>query len=99
MRFMLIAMRDSLKNIWDHGRKWFPLARKSVSTSKNKFNSKNSSLMTSVFASRKNYSNKVTCSTREKNPSPIAGMKGSFKNTFPLDRKKKLSPAVVPKNI
>ena len=44
--------------------------------------------MTSVFTSRKNLSNEVTCSTREKNPSPIAGMKGSFTNTFPLDRKK-----------
>ena len=47
-----------------------------------------SPLMRSVFASRKNLSNKVTCSTIEKNSSPIAGMKGSFKNTFPLDRKK-----------
>ena len=44
--------------------------------------------MTSVFASRKNLSNKVTCSTREKNSSPIAGMKGSITNTYPLDRKK-----------
>ena len=44
--------------------------------------------MTSVFASRKSLSNKVTWSTREKNLSPIAGMRSSFKNTFPLDRKK-----------
>ena len=44
--------------------------------------------MTSVFASRKDLSNKVTCSTREKNLSPIAGMKGSFKNKFSPDRKK-----------
>ena len=58
-----------------------------------------SQLMMSVFDSRKTLSNKVTCSTREKNPSPIAGMKGSFTNTFPLDRKKKFSLAVVPKNI
>ena len=44
--------------------------------------------MTSVFASRKNLSNKVTYSTREKIHSPIAGMKGSFTDTSPLDRKK-----------
>ena len=44
--------------------------------------------MTSFFASKKNLSNKVTYSTKEKNPSPLAGMKGSFKNTFLLDRKK-----------
>ena len=31
------AMKDSFKNIGDNGRKWFPLARKSVSTCKNKF--------------------------------------------------------------
>ena len=34
--FPLIGMKDSLKNIWDNGKKLFPLARKSVSTSKNK---------------------------------------------------------------
>ena len=44
-------------------------------------------LMT-VSASRKKLSSKVTVSIREKNPSPIAGMKDSFKNTFPLDRKR-----------
>ena len=44
-------------------------------------------LMT-VSASRKKLSSKVTVSIREKNPSPIAGMKDSFKNTFPLGRKK-----------
>ena len=43
--------------------------------------------MTSVFASRKNLSNKVTYSTREKSFSN-SRMKVSFKNTFPLDRKK-----------
>ena len=41
-----------------------------------------------VSASRKNLSSKVTVSIREKNPSPIAGIKDSFKNTFSLDRKK-----------
>ena len=41
-----------------------------------------------VFDSRKKLSNKVTGSNRGKNPSPIAAMKGSFKNTFALDRKK-----------
>ena len=41
-----------------------------------------------VSASRKKLSSKVTVSIREKNPSPIAGMKDSFKITFPLDRKK-----------
>ena len=44
-------------------------------------------LMT-VSASRKKLSSKVTVSIREKNPSPIAGMKDSFKNTFPRDRKR-----------
>ena len=41
-----------------------------------------------VCASRKKLSSKVTVFIREKNPSPIAGMKNSFKNTFPLDRKR-----------
>ena len=45
------------------------------------------SLMT-VTASRKRLSSKVTFSIRQKHPSPIAGMKDSFKNTFLLDRKK-----------
>ena len=55
--------------------------------------------MTPVFASRKNLSNKLTCFTRKKSPSSIAGMKCSFTNAFMPDKKKKLSPAVVPKNI
>ena len=42
----------------------------------------------SVCTSRKKLSGKVTVSTRQKNPSPIAGMKDWFKNAFPLDRKK-----------
>ena len=33
--FSLSGMKNSLKNIWDNGRKWFPLPRKWVSTSKN----------------------------------------------------------------
>ena len=41
-----------------------------------------------VSASRKKLSSKVTVSSRDKNPSPIDKMKDSFKNTFPLDRKK-----------
>ena len=41
-----------------------------------------------VSASRKKLSSKVTVSIRERYPSPIARMKDSFKNTFPLDRKK-----------
>ena len=40
-----------------------------------------------VSARRKKLSSKVTVSIRQKNPSPIAGMKDSFKYTFPLDRK------------
>ena len=47
-----------------------------------------------VSASRKKLSSKVTVSIREKNPSPIARMKDSFKDTFPLDRKE-ASPAGV----
>ena len=41
-----------------------------------------------VTASRKKLSSKVTFSIRQKHPSPIAGMKDSFKNTFLLDIKK-----------
>ena len=52
-----------------------------------------------VSASRKKLLSKVTVSIREKNPSPIAGMKDSFKNTFPLDRTKKLSPAGISEKI
>ena len=42
-----------------------------------------------VSASRKELSSKVTVSIREKNSSPIAGKKDSFKNTFPVDREKR----------
>ena len=35
--FPLSGMKDSFKNICVNGRKWFPLARKSFSTRKNKF--------------------------------------------------------------
>ena len=41
-----------------------------------------------VSTSRKKLSNKVTVFIREKYPSPIAWMKDSFKNEFPLGRKK-----------
>ena len=41
-----------------------------------------------VSASGKKLSNKVTVSIRVKNPFPIAGIKYSLKNAFPLDRKK-----------
>ena len=41
-----------------------------------------------VSASRKKLSSKVTVSIRDKNHSPIAGMKDLFEDTFPLDRKK-----------
>ena len=40
-----------------------------------------------VSSSRKKLSSKVTVSIREKTPSPIAGMKDSFKNKIPLDKK------------
>ena len=43
-----------------------------------------------VSTSRKKLSSKVTVSIREKTPSPIAEMKDTFENTFPLDRKKSL---------
>ena len=52
-----------------------------------------------VSASRKKLSSKVTVSIREKNPSPIAGMKDSFKNTFPLDKKKKIFQEVISEKI
>ena len=48
-----------------------------------------------LSANSKKRLSKVTVSIREKNISAIAGMKDSFKNTFPLDRKKKLSLAGV----
>ena len=41
-----------------------------------------------VSTSRKKLSSKVTIFIREKYPSPIAGMKDSFKDKFPLGRKK-----------
>ena len=41
-----------------------------------------------ISACRKKLSSKVTVSIRETNPSPIDRIKDSFKNTFPLDRKK-----------
>ena len=44
-----------------------------------------------VSASRKKLSSKVKVFIREKNPSPIGGMKDSFKNKFPLDRRKAFS--------
>ena len=51
-----------------------------------------------VSTRRKKLSSKVTVFIAEKNPSPIARMKDSFKNKFPLDRKK-LSPARVSEKI
>ena len=50
--------------------------------------------MTVSASSKKFKVSKVTVSIREKNPSPIAGIKNSFKNTFPLDRKKAFSGIV-----
>ena len=41
-----------------------------------------------VSASRKELSSKVDAFHQIENPSPIAEMKDSLKNTFPLDRKK-----------
>ena len=41
-----------------------------------------------VSASRKELSSKVDGFNYRENPSPIAGMKDSLKNTFPLDEKK-----------
>ena len=67
-----------------------PLARKSVSTSKNMFClSKLVSIHSSDgFRQKKKLSSKVTVSIREKNISSIAGMKDSPENRFPLNRKK-----------
>ena len=55
--------------------------------------------MTVSASSKKFKVSKVTVSIREKNPSPIARMKDSFKNTFSLDRQKSLSPAEVSEKI
>ena len=41
-----------------------------------------------VSATRKELSSKVDCFYYRENPSPIAEMKDSLKNTFPLARKK-----------
>ena len=43
-----------------------------------------------VSVNRKKLSSKVMVSINEKNPSPTAGIKDSFRNTFPLDRKRRL---------
>ena len=51
-----------------------------------------------VSASRKNISSKVDGFHYRENPVPLAGMKDSFKNTFPLDVKK-LSLAGASSNI
>ena len=58
--------------------KWFALARKSVSTSRNKF----------FFKScRKNLQIKEYCFRQTENRFPLAEMKNLFKNTFLLDKK------------
>ena len=54
----------------------------------NKMVSTSQKIAVTVSASRKKLSSKVTVFIREKYPSPIAGMKDSFKNKYPLDRKK-----------
>ena len=51
--------------------------------------SANQKIAVTFSASRKKLSSKVTVSIREKNPSPTARMKDSFKNKFPLDSKKR----------
>ena len=45
-------------------------------------------------AGSKKLSSKVTVSIREKSPLPVAGMKDSFKNIFPLDKKWLYPPEV-----
>ena len=72
-----------------NGTKLFPLARNQFPPSRTGFVFKNRFplIAVTVFASRRKLSSKVTVSIREKNPSPIARMKDTFKNTFPLDRK------------
>ena len=67
--FPQAEMKNSLKNIWDNGKKWFPLPGKWVSTSKNKvcFLKKWFPLISvTVSASRKKLSSKVAGSTKEK---------------------------------
>ena len=93
--FPLIVMKDSLKNVWDYERKWFPLARKLVLPARISYFFKNWFLLTAVTVStsRKKLSSKVTVFIREKYPSPIAGMKDLLKNKFSLDQKK-LAPAI-----
>ena len=95
--FPLSGMKRSFKNIWVNGRKWFPLARKSFSTSKISSVFKNCFPLISVTVSgiRKKVSKKLDGFHKIQNPFPRAGIKHSFKNTFPLDGKKKLSLAGV----
>ena len=70
-------------------KKWFPLARKWVSTIKNKsiFKKWFTFISVTVSASRKELSSKADSFQEKENP-PIAGMKDSLKNTFPLDGRK-----------
>ena len=98
--FPLTVMKDSLKNIWDYERKWFPLARKLVLPARISYFFKNWFLLTAVTVStsRKKLSSKVTVFIREKYPSPMARTKDSFKNKFPGDRKKAFSGRSPSKN-
>ena len=82
-------MKDSLKNIWDNRRKWFPLAKNQFPPARISSVFKNwfPLIAVAVSAGRKKLSSKLTKKIREKSFSPIVGLKDSFKNTFPLDRK------------
>ena len=79
------------KYMRQYGRKWFPLVRKSPARISSVFKNWFPLVAVTVSTSRKKLSSKVTVFIREKYPSPMAGMKDSFKNTFPLDRKKAFS--------
>ena len=83
--FLLAGMKNSLKNIWDNRRKWFPPARIRYI-----FKKWFPLISVTVSTSRKELSSKVDGFNYRENPSSIAGMKDSLKNTFPLDEKKNL---------
>ena len=77
--FPLAGMKNSLKNIWNNGRKWFPLAIIRLV-----FKKWFLLISVTVSASKKELSSKVDVFHYIGNPSPIAVMNDSLKNTFPL---------------
>ena len=83
--FPLAGMKNSWKNIWNNGRKWFPLA-----IIKLVFKKWFLLISVTVSASRKELSSKVDGFHYRGNPSPIAGMKDSLKKYVSTRRRKSL---------